>query len=126
MHDRKNEQVVILEFYESLRIDMIQTIVNFLGLGPKVDYDELIKHGAIILDVRTKSEYASGHIKGSINIPVDRIHDNLSQLKNKTTPIITCCASGMRSASAKNSLKLLGYTQVYNGGSWGNLQYKIK
>lgn len=105
---------------------MIQTIMNLLGLGPKIEYAELVKQGAIILDVRTKGEYAGGHIKGSINIPVDRLNSNLHQLKNKTMPIITCCASGMRSASAKNTLKSLGYTQVYNGGSWGGLQYKIK
>ena len=56
---------------------MIQTIMNLLGLGPKVEYAELVKQGAIILDVRTKGEYASGHIKGSINIPVDRLNSNL-------------------------------------------------
>ncbi len=105
---------------------MIQTIKNLLGLGPKIDYAGLVKQGAIILDVRTKGEYASGHINGSINIPVDRLNSNLSQLKDKTKPIITCCASGMRSATAKSSLKSIGYTQVYNGGSWGSLQYKIK
>jgi rhodanese-related sulfurtransferase len=105
---------------------MIQTIMNLLGLGPKIDYAELVKQGAVILDVRTKSEYASGHIKGSINIPVDRLGNNLLQLNDKAKPIITCCASGMRSASAKNSLKSLRYTQVFNGGNWGSLQYKIK
>lgn len=105
---------------------MIQTIMNLLGLGPKVDYAELVKQGAVILDVRTKGEYAGGHIKGSINIPVDRLNNNLSQLKDKATPIITCCASGMRSASAKSSLKSLGYIHVYNGGSWASLQYKLK
>lgn len=105
---------------------MIKAMLNFFGLGPKVDYAELVKHGAIILDVRTKGEYASGHIKGSINIPLDRLSKDLSQLRDKGTPIITCCASGVRSASAKNSLKSFGYVQVYNGGSWRSLNYKLK
>ena len=105
---------------------MIQTIKNLFGIGPKVDYAGLVKQGAIILDVRSKGEYLGGNIKGSINISVDTLSDNLSKLKEKNKPIITCCASGMRSASAKNILKSNGYTQVHNGGSWYSLQNKIR
>ena len=105
---------------------MIQTIKNILGIGPKTDYAGLVKKGAIILDVRSKGEYAGGHIKGSINISVDTLNSNLSKLKDKNKPIITCCASGMRSASAKSILKSNGYTQVYNAGGWSSLQSKIR
>jgi phage shock protein E len=105
---------------------MIQTIKNLFGIGPKVDYAALVKQGAIILDVRSKGEYLGGNIKGSINISVDALNSNLSKLKDKNKPIITCCASGMRSASAKSILKSKGYTQVYNGGSWHGLQNKIR
>lgn len=105
---------------------MIQTLKNILGIGPKVDYAELVKKGAIILDVRTKSEFASGNIRGSMNISVDQLSNNLSKLKDKDTPIITCCASGMRSASAKSILKSNGFTDVHNGGGWQSLQGKIK
>ncbi|AFK01740.1 Rhodanese-like protein [Emticicia oligotrophica DSM 17448] len=104
---------------------MLNTIKNLLGFGPKANYADLVKQGAIILDVRTPGEYASGHIKGSINISVDSLARNLSKLKDKNKPIITCCASGMRSASAKNILSSNGYTQVYNGGSWGSLRSKL-
>jgi rhodanese-related sulfurtransferase len=104
---------------------MINTIKQLFGLSPKTDYVALINRGAIILDVRSKAEFDSGHIKGAINISVDTLNNNLSKLKDKNTPIITCCASGMRSASAKNILKSKGYVEVYNGGSWGSLQNKI-
>jgi len=104
---------------------MINTIKNLLGFGSKVDYAELVSQGAIILDVRSKGEYASGHIKGSINISVDTLNSNLAKLKDKNKPIITCCASGMRSASAKSILKSNGYTNVHNGGAWSSLQHKI-
>ena len=104
---------------------MINTIKQILGFGPKVDYAELVKQGAIILDVRSPGEYSGGHIKGSINISVDSLRANLSKLKNKNTPIITCCASGMRSASAKSILKSNGFVEVYNGGGWSSLQSKI-
>ncbi len=105
---------------------MIERIKKVLGLGPKTDYLALIQQGAVILDVRTKGEYAGGHISGSINISVDALSGNLGKLKDKDKPIITCCASGMRSASAKNILHSKGYTRVYNGGSWYSLQNKIR
>lgn len=105
---------------------MINALKNILGLGPKVDLAEIAKQGAIILDVRSKGEYAGGHIRGSVNISVDTLSSNLSKLKDKNKPIITCCASGMRSASAKSILTSNGYTQVYNGGGWHSLQNKLK
>lgn len=104
---------------------MLNTIKQLLGFGPKVDFKELVSQGAIILDVRTKGEYNGGHIKGSINISVDVLSANLSKLKDKEKPVITCCASGMRSATAKSILKSNGYTNVHNGGSWMSLQNKI-
>jgi len=103
---------------------MINTIKNLFGFGTKVDYSELVKQGAIILDVRSKGEYQGGHIKGSINISVDTLSNNLNKLK-KDKPIITCCASGIRSASAKSILKSNGFTEVHNGGGWSSLQNKI-
>ena len=103
---------------------MINKIKNMLGLGPKVDYVELLKRQASIIDVRTKGEYSGGHIKGSINIPLNNLDSQLSKIK-KGKPVITCCASGMRSASAKGILKSKGYTEVYNGGSWMSLNNKI-
>lgn len=104
---------------------MIETIKNMLGLGPKVDYALLVKQGAIIVDVRSKGEFSGGHIANSINIPVDVLANNLAKLKDKNKPVITCCASGIRSASAKNILKSNGFIQVYNGGSWNGLNSKI-
>ncbi len=105
---------------------MINILKEMLGFGTKVDFSELVKKGAIILDVRSKSEYAGGHIRGSINISLDVLTNNLDKIKNKHIPIITCCASGMRSASAKSILKSNGYTQVHNGGGWASLQSKLK
>ena len=104
---------------------MINTIKKLLGFGPSVDYADLVKQGAVILDVRSKGEYSGGHIKGSINVSVDTLSSNLAKLKDKNKTIITCCASGMRSASAKSILKSNGYTNVYNGGGWSSLKNKI-
>ena len=103
---------------------MFESIKNLLGIKT-VDYVQLVKEGAIILDVRTSGEFSTGHIKGSINIPVNSLSSNLSKLKDKNKPIITCCASGMRSASAKSILQANGFPNVYNGGSWHRLNMKI-
>jgi rhodanese-related sulfurtransferase len=104
---------------------MLSTLKKLLGFGPSVDFAQLVKDGATIVDVRSKSEYSSGHIKGSINIPLDTLSNNLNKIKDKNKPVITCCASGMRSASAKGILTSKGFTQVYNGGGWYGLNNKI-
>jgi phage shock protein E len=104
---------------------MLNTIKQLLGFGPQVDYAQLMKDGAVIIDVRTKSEFQGGHINGSLNIPLNNLSNHYSKLK-KDKPIITCCASGMRSAQAVNILKSNGFPQVYNGGGWSSLQNKIR
>jgi phage shock protein E len=103
---------------------MLDSIKSLFGLD-KTDYAQLVKLGATILDVRSRGEYAQGHINGSINIPVDQLEKNLQKLKDKKAPVITCCASGMRSATAKSILISNGFTDVHNGGGWRNLQKKI-
>ena len=104
---------------------MLEVLKKLLGIAPKVDFATLVREGAIVMDVRTKGEYAGGHIRGSLNIPLDKIDANIGKLKNKNQVIITCCASGSRSGLAQSGLKSRGYTNVYNGGSWFNLKSKI-
>ena len=104
---------------------MLESIKSLFGFE-KTNYAQLVKDGAIILDVRSKGEYDGSHINGSINISVNQLENNLHRLKDKDKPIITCCASGMRSATAKSILKANGYIQVYNGGIWQSLQNKIR
>lgn len=103
---------------------MLEAIKKLLGIKT-IDYAQLKKEGAIILDVRTKGEYGSGHIKGSVNIPVEQLHKNLQKFKDKKRTIITCCESGMRSFSAKGILKSNGFINVHNGGRWLSLNNKL-
>lgn len=97
---------------------MIGIFKKLLGIGPGPDIRQLIQDGALVLDVRTPGEYAGGHVIGSVNIPLDRLSSQLQRLKDKNQPIITCCASGMRSSAARAVLTKAGYTRVVNGGSW--------
>lgn len=85
--------------------------------GPGVDLAEKMKEGAIIVDVRSPGEYAGGHVKGSKNIPLGNIEAKLNTIKKWDKPVITCCASGMRSGSAASILKRYG-VEAYNAGSW--------
>lgn len=104
---------------------MIELLKSLLGLGPKVDYASLVKQGAVVVDVRTKGEFANGHVRGSVNIPLDQLRNNLGRFSDKNKVIITCCASGTRSGMAKSILKEKGYTNVHNGGGWMRLQHKL-
>jgi phage shock protein E len=104
---------------------MLKKIKAILGMQPKADLGDLIRNGAMIIDVRSKGEYAGGHVKGSVNVPLNSLEGHLNKIKDKNTPIITCCASGMRSASAKSILKSSGFTNVHNGGSWMSVKNKI-
>jgi rhodanese-related sulfurtransferase len=102
---------------------MINTIKKILGLGPHIDLKEILQSGATLVDVRSKEEYQAGHIPGSINIPLQQLEGRLASIpKNKA--VITCCASGMRSGSAKSLLKAKGY-EVHNGGGWQSLGHKL-
>jgi phage shock protein E len=70
-----------------------------------------------LLDVRTKEEFASGSVRGAINIPVADIANLAKELENKQN-IIVFCKSGMRAGQAKSFLKGLGHQNIINGGSW--------
>jgi rhodanese-related sulfurtransferase len=91
--------------------------------GTSVDFKTLVKEDAMIIDVRSPAEFNGGHVKGAVNIPLQAIQSSFNKIpKNKV--IITCCASGMRSGSAKSLLKAAGYN-VHNGGGWMSLKSKL-
>ncbi len=80
----------------------------------------LLAEGAQIVDVRSSSEFASGHAPGSVNIPLPEIGERASEL-DRNRPVIVCCASGTRSAMARLKLRRQGFDRVVNAGSWLNL-----
>lgn len=98
---------------------------SFLGLGSG-KIKNAIRKGAIIIDVRTATEYDSGHIPDAFHIPVDRIKANAARLKESKLPIVLCCNSGDRSNTALQLLKAKGVKEVYNGGNWESLLRMMK
>jgi rhodanese-related sulfurtransferase len=78
---------------------------------------EVVKNGALLVDVRSKPEYQSGSVKGAKNIPLESIVQRLDEFKGKDH-IVVFCRSGNRSAQAKRILESKGMNNVINGGTW--------
>ena len=89
------------------------------------DITEKLKEGAFLVDVRSPQEFDGGHVKGSINIPLDRVANSLEKFKNKKN-IIVFCRSGNRSSQAKSILEKNGFTNVTNGGTWQSVNQQLK
>lgn len=86
----------------------------------RMQLPELLKAGAVIVDVRSRGEFASGARRGSVNIPLDEFQRRAAKL-DRSKPIILCCASGARSAMAEKLLRQQGFEQVFNAGSWASI-----
>ncbi len=93
--------------------------------GPSADIAALLSEGAVVLDVRSKGEYNSGHVKGAVHIPLNLVNTpaKLKQIKAFKKPVVTCCASGRRSGIAANLLSAKGI-EAYNGGAWTTVRAK--
>lgn len=91
--------------------------------SPKRD----VTDAALVLDVRTPEEFASGHLDRAENIPVDEVEAQVDAIASKvggdkTKPIAVYCASGARSARAKAMLEKAGFTKVTNAGGYKELK----
>jgi len=89
---------------------------KIFGSARTTDLKNAIQQGAFLVDVRTPAEFAQDHVKGTVNIPLDKIPDQLSQFKGRKN-IIVFCLSGGRSSMAKSILEKNGITCVINGGT---------
>ena len=85
----------------------------------------LVSKGAFLVDVRTSAEFGEGHVKGSVNIPLDSIPFQLEKFKDKKN-VIVFCRSGNRSGQAKFILEQNGITNVTNGGTWDQVNAFVK
>lgn len=97
---------------------------DFLFSNNTQKIQDFKNRGAIILDVRSKKEYESGAIPGSMHIPLPELSSKINELKQLNKPFITCCASGVRSGSAAGTLKNNGM-EALNGGGWASLSKKL-
>ncbi len=88
-----------------------------------MEIEKLLKSGkGTILDVRTRGEFSGGHVAGSVNIPLNELPENIEKVKSMKTPLLLCCASGMRSGQAEHYLRQAGL-ECLNAGSWLEVNY---
>lgn len=86
-------------------------------ISPK-DAQGYLRDGALVIDVRSRSEFSSGHLPSAINIPLDEIDSALPrQLPDSNQVLLLHCQSGMRSGLAQRKLRGMGYPNVFNLGS---------
>lgn len=90
------------------------------GTKNNTELTEAVKNGAYIVDVRTPAEFSAGSVKGAVNIPMDKLQNQMKKFKGKKN-IVLFCQSGARSGYAKNILKKNGIENVFNGGSVGKM-----
>lgn len=94
---------------------------DYRAISAEEAHDILDEDGVILADVREEDEYASGHIEGSINLPLSVLLDEMDEkLPNKDAIIILYCGSGQRSAKAAGMLARKGYNHVFDMGGMDN------
>jgi rhodanese-related sulfurtransferase len=84
------------------------------------------KDDFILLDVRTKPEYDSGHIEGCLHIPLNELRSKMDQL-DKSKEIVTYCGVGLRASHAHRILKNAGFEDTkFMEGSMAAWSYKTE
>jgi len=86
-----------------------------------------LKKRAMVIDVRTAGEFASGHLSNTINLPLDEIESSLPRrVKDKSQVLLLHCQAGGRSAEATKRLIALGYLNAFNLGSYSRAAQIVK
>jgi len=89
------------------------------GISPTEAVQCMNREKGVVIDVCGSDEFAQGHVKGAVNLPLDQLESSLEKaVKNKSTPVIMVCAAGARSKRAQAIAQKLGYEKVHslNGG----------
>jgi len=91
-------------------------LVWLLGWRP-AHARRLLSHGALLVDVGTPQEYAEGHLDGAVNVPADELALRQESLGDRRRPIITYARSRLRSAQAAQTLRGIGFHEVFSMGT---------
>ena len=82
-----------------------------------------LSKGAKVIDVRSEEEFKERHLPGVVNIPLDRLRDEIARVApSKEQPLLLHCLSGGRSGMGAAMLKKMGYRNVFNLGSYGRAE----
>lgn len=87
------------------------------SVGPQQAVMLINRSGAVVVDVRDKKEFESGHIVDAINIPLSKLDQRITELeKHKDKPVVVVCKMGQHSSEACNKLLSAGYEKVVKLG----------
>jgi len=120
-----SKQNIAIIFSILIFVIMFNLIKNLFGGADNSKLEATVKDGAFLVDVRSPSEFSGGHVKGSVNIPLDKVSSQLNEFKGKEN-IVVFCRSGARSGQAKSILEQNGFKNVVNGGTWQNVNQLLK
>lgn len=109
--------VIVVVAFLALNSGTPTTTAAVQDISPVSYQDQFVSTSTshLLIDVRTPEEFASGHISGAVNIPVESLQSRLSEVSN-AQPIVVYCRSGNRSATASQILEQAGYSNVYDLG----------
>lgn len=72
--------------------------------------------GAYLIDIRSKEDFRAGHVKGAVNIPLDRIELIENRVRDKNAPLYIVGSYSYKISKAKRPLKKMGYTNIIMSG----------
>ena len=118
-------EFIISNWWIILLLISLFLIVLKYRKGNTKNYKELLNQGAIIIDVRTESEYKSGHIKNSINVPLKDLTYRINEFDKKDKVLIYCWRGGLRSLSLYLVLKQIGYDVYLLDGGYKSFRKRV-
>ena len=87
------------------------------SVGPQQAVMLINRSDAVVVDVREKKEFSSGHVVDALNIPLNKLGQRLAELeKHKQKPVIVMCKMGQQSGEACKTLQEAGFEQVMRLG----------
>lgn len=107
-----------------LFLSTVAALVVLFGFNARAELSEAeareyLQRGALVVDVRTAAEFQTKSLTNVINIPLDEIKTKFpTVVTNKSDVVLLHCRSGRRSGIAVGRLRTLGYTNVFNLGSF--------
>ena len=104
----------------TLALAAVMTAALLTGACSSTTVPEIDTAGATVIDVRTPSEYAAGHLEGAVNIDVQNENGFLAGVRqlDRDGTFVVYCRSGNRSAAAANRMRDLGFTDVVDAGGF--------
>ena len=75
--------------------------------------EKLRQGGQVLIDVREPSEFAAGHVKGAVNVPLGQLGKRLGEFDPGADTYVIC-QSGHRSATGAKLLMKAGFAHVYS------------